>query len=247
MHGLVASSDEALAKIDDKFGARIRDLQTRHRYLMVGPLHVGHEHLVILARHRDSGEVVTIKFAGDEGAAEYERARQVEEYCRTHSIESPLPPSVAYDAKSKAIISKGVGSHDATGTKVFVPARTLEELLKSNPPLFGASEANRERTALVIKLLRDKVETLHAAGIVHRDIKPKNVLVTQDSAGKVRVWLIDLGVARRNGQENGPTIEGTTGYMSANHKAGGPARFADDDIGLEITLAQIRSGELLLP
>lgn len=77
----------------------------------------------------------------------------------------------------------------------------------------------------VVQLL-EALGAAHKAGFVHRDIKPDNVFVTRDSAGRRKVKLLDFGVAGlRESAENNQltqtgTILGTPTFMSPEQAKG---------------------------
>jgi len=69
--------------------------------------------------------------------------------------------------------------------------------------------------------------TAHAAGIIHRDVKPANILLTHD--GKA-MKVGDFGIAKTPGAAHTTAgqIVGTMAYMSPERVAGAPASVADD-------------------
>lgn len=77
----------------------------------------------------------------------------------------------------------------------------------------------------VVQLL-EALGAAHKAGFVHRDIKPDNVFITRDSAGRRKVKLLDFGVAGlRESAENNQltqtgTILGTPTFMSPEQAKG---------------------------
>ena len=70
---------------------------------------------------------------------------------------------------------------------------------------------------------------LHAQGVVHRDIKPQNLLLRTDGAGHDRVLVADLGVAKAMLHASGLTqVVGTPSYMAPEQAVGvGVDRRAD--------------------
>ncbi len=82
------------------------------------------------------------------------------------------------------------------------------------------------------------VQAMHAAGFVHADLKPGNILVTPDE----RVKLIDLGQACRMGTVK-PRIQGTIDYMAPEQVARGALDARTDVFGLAATLYKVITGQ----
>jgi serine/threonine protein phosphatase PrpC len=93
---------------------------------------------------------------------------------------------------------------------------------------------------IAIKLARG-VAALHRAGIIHRDIKPDNIII--EGGGSLK--LIDLGVVRVPGLEDFPPedIPGTVGYMAPEMLAGEPGNEATDMYALGVTMFRAFAGE----
>ena len=93
---------------------------------------------------------------------------------------------------------------------------------------------------IAIKLARG-VAALHRAGIIHRDIKPDNVILENEGSLK----LIDLGVVRVPGLEDFPPedIPGTIAYMAPEMFAGEPGNQATDIYALGVTMFRTFTGE----
>jgi transcriptional regulator with GAF, ATPase, and Fis domain len=85
--------------------------------------------------------------------------------------------------------------------------------------------------------LAHAVEVLHAAGVIHGDVKPSNVLVTRTHGGGgfAGVRLVDLGLAALLGHDP-QRRRGTLGYAAPEVVAGAPLSVASDLFGLGATL-----------
>jgi serine/threonine protein phosphatase PrpC len=103
-------------------------------------------------------------------------------------------------------------------------------------PLVGLEEGRN----IAIKLARG-IAALHRAGIIHRDIKPDNVIL--ESNGSLK--LIDLGVVRVPGLEDFPPedIPGTAAYMAPEMFTGEPGNEATDMYALGVTMFRAFTGE----
>ena len=112
----------------------------------------------------------------------------------------------------------------------------LLETRLSRRPLVGLEEGRN----IAIKLARG-VAALHRAGIIHRDIKPDNVILERGGSLK----LIDLGVVRVPGLEDFPPedIPGTLAYMAPEMFAGEPGNEATDIYALGVTMFRAFTGE----
>jgi serine/threonine protein phosphatase PrpC len=112
----------------------------------------------------------------------------------------------------------------------------LLETRLTRRPLIGLEEGRN----ITIKLARGAA-TLHRAGIIHRDIKPDNVILEGDGSLK----LIDLGVVRVPGLEDFPPedVPGTAGYMAPEMFAGDPGNEATDIYALGVTIFRAFTGE----
>jgi len=93
---------------------------------------------------------------------------------------------------------------------------------------------------IAIKLARG-IAALHRAGIIHRDIKPDNVILEPEGSLK----LIDLGVVRIPGMEDFPPedIPGTIAYMAPEMFAGEAGNEATDLYALGVTMFRAFTGE----
>jgi serine/threonine-protein kinase len=79
----------------------------------------------------------------------------------------------------------------------------------------------------------------HAARVVHRDIKPHNVMVAFTGVAK----LIDFGIAQAQQRQQENEIAGTPGYLSPERWMGGPGTPASDLFALGVTLYELLTSQ----
>ena len=106
------------------------------------------------------------------------------------------------------------------------------------PPVGVAPDADRVRS--VFAQLARGLHALHAAGRVHRDVKPSNVLVTPEE----RVVLLDFGLAAELGTRPDLPRAGTLDYMAPERIVGDAAGAAADWFSLGVMLFQALTGRL---
>ena len=124
------------------------------------------------------------------------------------------------------------------------PAYLVMELV-AGPSLAGVLAAGRLEPARAADVLAQAAAALgaaHAAGVVHRDIKPGNLLITHD--GQVKVT--DFGIAHSAWTEDltstGALI-GTMGYLAPERVCGGSATAASDLYALGIVGYECLTGQ----
>jgi serine/threonine-protein kinase len=148
------------------------------------------------------------------------------------------------EAKSVAKLSHpnivGVYDQGADGQYLYlameyVPGRTLRELLQERRWLPW-----QEALAIMDPVLAG-LTAAHQAGIVHRDVKPENVLLTADG----RVKVVDFGLARASaavGNTRAGMIIGSVNYIAPEQVTGAPTDPRTDVYSAGVMLFEMLSG-----
>jgi serine/threonine-protein kinase len=119
----------------------------------------------------------------------------------------------------------------------YVPGRTLKELLR---------DSGRFPPAAALEIMAgvlDGLAAAHASGIVHRDVKPENVLLTADG----RIKVADFGLARAQwaaGHTRAGLLVGTVAYVPPEQVTGGTTGPRGDVYSAGVMLFELLTGRL---
>lgn len=124
-------------------------------------------------------------------------------------------------------------------TMRLLPGHSLAERLAGGrclPP---------DEAMVVFRQMAEGLAALHAGGIIHRDIKPNNVML-DGVAPKVQLWITDFGLARLDDPEFTRTLEvlaGTRGYFAPELLLGEAPSQASDIYAFGVVLHEAFVGE----
>ncbi len=107
-----------------------------------------------------------------------------------------------------------------------------------------------ERAVALIAQVGNGLDAIHAAGLVHRDVKPANVLVSGEG-GEEHAYITDFGVARNVATQSGLTqtgrFVGTLDYVAPEQISGGAIDARVDVYALGCLLFKLLTGQVPFP
>jgi hypothetical protein len=190
-------------------------------YRLLARIATGGTATVYLGRSA-GGRVVAVKVAHGHLAANPQvRAQFAHEVAVTRAAAGEYSP---------ALLDDGAGAAVPWLALEFLPAVSLREAVRLTGPL--PPEAVASLTIGVAEALR----AVHAAGILHLDVNPANVLLTADGPR-----LIDFGLAGTDGAAPG-SVAGAPGYIAPELLTGALATPASDVYALGATLVFAATG-----
>ena len=119
----------------------------------------------------------------------------------------------------------------------YVEGKTLKEYIKDRAPLAPAEAVE------IMKQLCSGITAAHIHGIIHRDVKPQNILMDHDG----QVKLTDFGIAMAlsaTALTRTNSVMGTVHYLSPEQARGGMATKRTDIYSLGIVLFEMLTGKL---
>lgn len=201
-----------------------------HRYRIIDLIGSGGMAHVYRAMNLGSRKIVAIKVLKDEFQNDAEFLRRFEREAR----------AVLHLSHDNIVRAYDVGETDGLPYIVleYIDGRTLKDILVENGPM-----PPRIAVALAVQVL-DALNAAHSAGIIHRDVKPQNVIVMQSG----RVKLMDFGIAREVDANTvtftGSTVLGSVHYLSPEQAKGQPVTEGSDLYSAGIMLYEMLTGHV---
>jgi serine/threonine-protein kinase len=202
----------------------------RDRYTIEHELAQGGMAVVYLAQDLEHGRPVALKVLRPGLAASLGPDRFLREIQLTATLEHP---------NILSLLDSGNEAGQLWYTMPYVEGETLRQLLSRELQL-PVDEAVR-----ITREIAQALDHAHRHGIVHRDVKPENILLAQG-----RVLVGDFGIAKALGQAAGQRLTesglvvGTLPYMSPEQAAGLPVDARTDIFALGCVLYEMLAGEL---
>jgi len=137
------------------------------------------------------------------------------------------------------------GEHDGKPYIVMerLPGRTLADVIAEGP-------VSEDTLIPIATGVLSALGAAHAAGIVHRDVKPGNILLTDDGTAKIADFGIAKSAEMVSGAAGGPIdltltgqLVGTPAYLAPERLAGAPATFLSDLYSVAVVLYEALTGE----
>jgi eukaryotic-like serine/threonine-protein kinase len=198
------------------------------RYRIIRKLGAGGMANVYLAEDEELGRRVAIKILNDKHAND---ESFVERFRREAKHAAGLShPNIV------SIYDRGEAEGTYYIAMEYLEGRSLKELISSRGPAPVATAI--EHTRQILAALR----VSHRTGVIHRDIKPHNVLV--DGEGRLKVT--DFGIARSGPSQmtEAGSIVGTAQYLSPEQAQGAPVGESSDLYSVGIVLYELLTGEV---
>ncbi|MCO5167566.1 MAG: protein kinase [Planctomycetes bacterium] len=197
-------------------------------YVVEAELGRGAFGLVVRARPRAGGPPVAVKVlsAGADASAN-QRRRFEREGVLGEAIVHPNVVPVLDAGEEEGLLWIALE---------LVEGRTLREVLEEAPP--------PDEVVRLLRAVADGVAAAHARGVIHRDLKPDNVLVRARDGAPL---LTDFGLARdleaRSSLTKTGALVGTPAYMAPEQIKGKPASMATDVFALGAMLYEGLAGK----
>ena len=110
----------------------------------------------------------------------------------------------------------------------------------------GGNRVSDDETAEIIAAVADALDYAHERNLLHRDVKPANILISEADPGRKRIKLADFGIARRADDSAGLTATnmtvGTVSYAAPEQLTGSTIDGRADQYALAATAFHLLTG-----
>jgi serine/threonine-protein kinase len=192
---------------------------------------------VLRARDEALGRTVALKILVPARAGDAEfRERFVRESRAVAAVDHPhiIPVYAAGEASGVLYLAMR-----------FVAGGDLRSIVQRDGRLSG------DRAITLLSPIASALDAAHAVGLVHRDVKPANILVDRGPGGAEHPYLSDFGLAKGSAASTGLTgtgqFLGTPDYAAPEQISGKPARPQTDQYALACVAYAVLAGALPFP
>ncbi len=199
-----------------------------NRYEVLSVKGIGGMAVVLKARDQLKNRIVAIKMLNEKHSNDSASVRRFVNESRAIALLSHENIvdiyDVAFTGKSKYIVME------------YIDGITLREYIRRNGPL------GFEKTMDFIIQILSGLQHAHEKGVVHRDIKPQNIMVQANG----RLKVTDFGIAQISDNEKGNSdvAMGTVYYISPEQASGKATTFSSDIYSVGIMLYEMATGKL---
>lgn len=129
----------------------------------------------------------------------------------------------------------------------FVDGRDLSDLLSHKYP----AGMPPDQVMVIVSAIANALDYAHNRGLLHRDVKPANIMLAEQDEGDQRVVLTDFGIARNLDEISGLTTTnmtvGTVAYSAPEQLMGEDINGRTDQYALAATAYHLLTGQQLFP
>ncbi len=199
-----------------------------NRYEILQVKGIGGMAVVLKAKDKLKNRTVAIKMLNEKHAGDSASVRRFVNESRAIALLSNEHIVDIYD-----VAFTGKNKYLVMG---YIDGITLREYMKRNAPL------GLEKSLDFVMQILSALEHAHEKGVVHRDIKPQNIMVQAN--GKLKVT--DFGIAQISdfNQGNSGVAMGTVYYISPEQASGKTTTFSSDIYSIGIMLYEMVTGKL---
>jgi serine/threonine protein kinase len=229
---ILASAGEGLSPSTQTFNVEIKELSIKslfaERYRIIQKVGKGGMGIVYSAEDTKLKRIVALKLIRPEFTADREARKRF-------VLEAQLAASLDHPNICTVFEISQVEGQDFI-TMAYIEGRSLDEEIESGP-------VDLEKAIDVGIQVADGLNEAHEKGIVHRDIKSANIMLTRKEQAKI----MDFGLAKLTegpGVTKTTRIVGTVAYMSPEQAKGESVDSRSDIWSLGVVLYQMLTGQL---